>query len=461
MRRVILLAVVISFFGFSCEKPDQEGQRLVIAPLHTEGRWFKDSQGRVVIMRGINMQNSVKRAPHDYNITEEDFDIIYNWGFNVIRLLIIWEAIEPEPSVFKEEFFRKVDQMVDWAEERGIFVLLDMHQDLYGPAFGGDGAPVWASRTDIPFKWNDPWGLNYFSKAVIESYNNFWTNNELQEHFIQSWLKAVQRYNKRPHVIGYDLYNEPFFGSIPPWDFERYYLGPFQDKVALRIRRIDPDRIIFYEPFIFSSGGLVTFLPPPAIKTNVAIAPHFYDPVLGLVHQLPYDNNPSRIHNMMTLRDKECRGLGNIPWFLGEFGIGSGENSDQYIHDIYNALEKFMASGTYWDYGRNNYMAPLDPYGNERPRVNDMARPYPTRIAGEPISFSFNQNTKTFKLTYKNSPTATGPTEIFIPEARHYPSRFTVDSNDIYWRYDYDGRILKYYHDPNVYTHTITVRRRP
>lgn len=461
MRKVILFLAVVGVLITACQKSDHEGGKPTIAPLHTDGRWFKDAQGRVVIMRGINMQNSVKRAPHDYNITEEDFDIIYRWGFNVIRLLLIWEAIEPEPGVFDENFFKKVDQIIEWAEERGIFVLLDMHQDLYGPAFGGDGAPVWASRTDIPFKWNDPWGLNYFSKAVIESYNTFWSSNELQEHFIQSWLKAVERYNTRAIVIGYDLYNEPFFGSIPPWDFERYYLGPFQDKVASRIRKLDPDRIIFYEPFIFSSGGLATFLPPPAIKTNVALAPHFYDPVLGLVHQLPYDNNPARIHNMMALRDRECIGLGNIPWFLGEFGIGSGANADQYVHDIYDALEKFMASGTYWDYGRNDYMAPLDSNGNERPRVNEMVRPYAMRIAGEPISFSFDQFTKVFTLTYKNSPTATGATEIFIPEARHYPNGFIVQSNDIYWRYEYDGRILKYYHDPNVYTHTITVRQRP
>lgn len=455
------LLLMLLILAVGCEKSSDQRQSAPapsIAPFHTDGRWIKDSQNRVVIFRGINVINSVKRAPNNYNMTEADWDILYSWGFNVVRLLIIWDAIEPQRGVFNDAFFDKTDQQIKWAEARGINVILDMHQDLYGPAFNGDGAPPWASRTDIPFTWNDPWGINYFHPAVIASYDDFWASADLQDHFAQSWLRAISRFKDRPIIIGYDLYNEPFFGSGAPWNFERDYLGPFQDRLAARIRAVDPDRIIFYEPMIFSSGGIPTFLPPPAIVGNVALAPHFYDPSLGLIHTNPYDGDSSRMDDMMAMRTAECVGLGNIPWLLGEFGIASGANSDQYVHDIYDMFEKHMASGTYWDYGKDNYMGPLYPDGSERPRVMDMVRPYPVRIAGEPVSFSFDQTTKVFTLRYRESAGVSGPTEIYIPEARHYPNGFVIESVDPNWRHEYDGRILKIYADPNKYAHIITVR---
>ncbi len=106
-----------------------------------------DNAGEVNIeKRELNGHHIIIISPN------KTLTVISSWGFNVIRLLIIWEAIEPEPGVFDENFFKKVDQIIEWAEERGIFVLLDMHQDLYGPAFGGDGAPVWVKQDGHTFQ---------------------------------------------------------------------------------------------------------------------------------------------------------------------------------------------------------------------------------------------------------------------------------------------------------------------
>lgn len=37
---------------------------------------------------------------------------------------------------------------VRWFRAQGIRVVLDMHQDLWGPATTGNGAPTWATYTD-------------------------------------------------------------------------------------------------------------------------------------------------------------------------------------------------------------------------------------------------------------------------------------------------------------------------
>jgi endoglycosylceramidase len=411
-----------------------------------------------VILRGFNVGGTVKWDPWQYWYTDKEWDTLVDWGMNVVRMLIIWEPIEQQKGVYSNWFFEtRTDQQVAWAEERGINVVLDMHQDLYGPAVSGDGAPAWATRTDIPFTWNSPWGVNYLAQAVVKSYDTFWSSTELQDHYIGAWLMAVKRYQGRKIIIGYDLYNEPHCGTMAPWQFSREVLGPFQDRVAAAIRRLDPGRIIFYEPLIYTSSGMPVFLPPPRAK-GAALAPHFYDPTLGLVHSEPYDHDTSRMKNMMDLRDKEVKWLGNIPWLLGEFGVDQAATGyHDYLVDIYNQLDAHMASATLWEYGKGG-MGPFNPDGSEKPEfVDAIVRPYPQRIAGEPVSFGYDPAANVFTLTYDTAAGVTGPTEIFIPEAKKYPGGFNVITSDKNVRTEWDGRILKVYHDPDAATHTVRV----
>jgi endoglycosylceramidase len=461
---VVFVAVMIASLFASCKwLPDHDydaggSAADTPAPIHTDGRWFKDEMGRVVIFRGINICNTVKRDPWHYWTGEREWDYVHEWGMNLVRLLIGWEPLEPEKGQYSEWLLEtQTDQQIAWAEERGINILLDMHQDVYGPAVSGNGAPAWATRTDIPFKHQSPWGINYFARATVESYDRFWIDTELQDHFIGAWLLAVRRYRDREIVIGYDLYNEPFPGTFAPWSFSRNILGKFQDRVSIAIRRLDANRIIFYEPLTFVSAGMPALLPPPAVD-GAAYAPHFYDPTMGFVHDQPYDLDDSRMNAAMDRADKETRWMGDIPWLMGEFGVTtSATNWQTYLQHFYNALDAHMTSGTLWEYGKGG-MGPVDGNGDERTEfVNQVVRTYPQRIAGEPVSFGYDPATRVFTLTYSRVDGVTGPTEIFIPEARHYPSGFRVVSADKNMETEWDGRILKVWPDPDLQTVEITI----
>ena len=65
-----------------------------------------------------------------------------------------------------------------------MYVLLDMHQDLYVPKFNGDGAPEWATYDDgLPVKQQNPWALTYLQPGVMRAFDNFWNNKyELQTY---------------------------------------------------------------------------------------------------------------------------------------------------------------------------------------------------------------------------------------------------------------------------------------
>ena len=152
-------------------------------------------------------------------MVQEDFKKISDWGFNVIRLGIIWDGLEPEPGVYNDSMFQCLDERIGWAGENGLYVILDMHQDLYSVQFS-DGAPDWATLTDDqPHYTGAVWSDAYLiSPAVQTAFDNFWNNTPasdgvgIQDHYANLWKYIAERYADEPAVIGYDLMNEPFIG---------------------------------------------------------------------------------------------------------------------------------------------------------------------------------------------------------------------------------------------------------
>jgi endoglycosylceramidase len=47
-------------------------------------------------------------------------------------LVVCNDTIEPQRGVFDDAFIDQLADRVTWAEQAGILVVVDMHQDLYG-----------------------------------------------------------------------------------------------------------------------------------------------------------------------------------------------------------------------------------------------------------------------------------------------------------------------------------------
>lgn len=188
--------------------------------LRVEGNAFIDSAGREVVLHGINVINKDPGTKYLCSIGEEVYEKMHSWGFNVVRLGILWDGLEPEPGKYDEEMFRCIDRHIAWARKYGIYVLLDMHQDLYGEKYS-DGAPRWATLDeDLPHQTGAIWSDAYLlSPAIQRAFDNFWRNapapdgKGIQDHYADLWKKIAARYAREPVVIGYDLMNEPFPGS--------------------------------------------------------------------------------------------------------------------------------------------------------------------------------------------------------------------------------------------------------
>lgn len=183
---------------------------------------FVDAAGRQVILHGINVGEKSKAKNYLSWHGPEQFAAMRHWGFNCIRLLIIWDGLEPEPGRYDDAYLSGVDKRIAWAKQNGIYVLLDMHQDLYSAKFGADGAPLWATLDDGKphVSKGGVWSNAYLtSKAVQAAFDNFWANTPgpdgvgIQDRFALAWQHVAKRYANENAVLGYDILNEPFIGS--------------------------------------------------------------------------------------------------------------------------------------------------------------------------------------------------------------------------------------------------------
>lgn len=188
--------------------------------ISVEGDKFIDNSGRQVILNGFNVISKSKDEGYIFQSGPELYSKLAQWGVNCIRLGIIWDGLEPEPGVYNEAYLQEIDQRIKWAEDNNIFVVLDMHQDLYSVKYS-DGAPEWATLDEgKPHTTGAIWSDAYvMSEAVQTAFDNFWLNKPVsdgigvQDHFAALWRHLAKRYAKNKTVIGYDLMNEPFPGS--------------------------------------------------------------------------------------------------------------------------------------------------------------------------------------------------------------------------------------------------------
>ena len=182
---------------------------------------FTDAEGREIVLHGICV---ISKNPDDHYQSwhgADEFALMHDWGLNCIRLGIIWDGLEPEPGQYDEAYLRQVDQRIAWARDHGLYVLLDMHQDLFSVSYS-DGAPEWATLTDGQphLSLGGVWSDAYLTSAAIQrAFDNFWANAPgpggigVQDRFAQAWKHVAARYADEPIVLGYDLFNEPNIGS--------------------------------------------------------------------------------------------------------------------------------------------------------------------------------------------------------------------------------------------------------
>lgn len=279
-----------------------------------------DGARRSVIFHGVNVVYKV--APYiptqgsfdsQSSLNDKDIDDLVKWGFNFVRLGVMWEAVERQPGVYDEAYLNEVEKLVNKLGARGIYTLVDAHQDVLARRICGEGFPDFYMTDDLlktkcegspianildklglcksiksyNFRYDengDPliedcqknnFVMYYATAESTSAFERLWTNKPdgLQDKFMAYWNKVAERFSTNPYIVGYDPINEPFpancfadptlFGI--PGKFDRTYLQPFEKRAYDIYQKHDKSKIMFWEPtqfpdFIPLFGGIALTL---------------------------------------------------------------------------------------------------------------------------------------------------------------------------------------------------------
>jgi cellulase (glycosyl hydrolase family 5) len=365
-----------------------------------QGSWFRDSFQRFILFRGVNIGSRSKLYPYlpimplqnnilpilenlrkEIEVVNSQIDTLKSLGFNIVRLLVMWKAIEPSPNSNLDEllpsgklYLTFVKEIIDRLYSKGLFVIIDFHQDLAHEIYGGDGFPDWALAIDLfhgkPLEpatlkdryWSTQYYINYLVRHTLESFwKNSLTNVEinLQNYPVRTHLektigqtvkffRSANDNKGHPAILGYSPFNEPHQVSIDKRLFEQQYLNEFYSNVLQEISKYDDNAFIFIEPrvdwtiypaqdnnnilnefsFIKRPDQIQTFLPDDSkfrqqYASKGVLSFHYYDPwtiTYGFLNLPDSMSNKKKEWPLIFLKFREAavsRGL--IP-FLTEFG---------------------------------------------------------------------------------------------------------------------------------------------
>ena len=253
-----------------------------------------DARGRHVALRGVNAVE--KKAPFvpsargpfdpERSLGADDAKLLTGWGFNLVRLGVLWQAHEPRRGRYNGTYLDAVEEVVDalWTHSGGrLRVVLDGHQDLLSPKFCGEGVPDWAAipKPGTPaFPSPQPVHIPadpvtgypdavacqraagvafsrwYLTHAAGSAWQNLYNDAALVTAFAEHWRRVATRFATHPAVIGYELLNEPWPGDVlkdpglalRPGVADRTLLGPMYDAAARAIHAADPTALVLFQP---------------------------------------------------------------------------------------------------------------------------------------------------------------------------------------------------------------------
>lgn len=186
--------------------------------------------------RGINLGNMLD-APHegDWGLTvkEEYFDLIKEAGFDLVRLPVRWSAHADEsvPYTIDPDFFVRIDKVVDWALERDLSIIVNVH---------------------------------HYEEMATDP-------RSYKDRFLGFWKQISRHYKDHPSTVLFELLNEPN-GELDASLWNKYLLDTL--KV---IRETNPRRDVIIGPVNQNAYDWLSTLNVPEDE-HIIVTFHYYLP---------------------------------------------------------------------------------------------------------------------------------------------------------------------------------------
>ncbi|KAJ3207915.1 hypothetical protein HDU67_007131 [Dinochytrium kinnereticum] len=417
-------------------------------------------------MKGTPWHPVVDRWDKQYSFNEDDIAFMGDLNMNAVRLGIMWPGVEPERGQYNQTYIDIMKNIVSMCNEKGIYVLLEFHQDSLSERFCGEGIPHWAvdissplDRSGVhlpnstvgfprpaapPYQLDErgmpsqeecaklAWSTYQLTYAAANAYQNIYDNiNGLRDSFAAYWRKVAEEFSSFPNILGYDIINEPFAGQVfeipsllVPGVADRTNIQKLNKAAGDAIREVDQRNLIMYEGVTWDNF-ITGFTDVPGgfgYRNLTALSFHYYKFKNG-------GPNVSPLTQCFKDRKRDIKRLGSglimtefyVPW-----------------EEWYQALELADAEGISWMTWEYKPFLPITGVGNSffdqetgelmENSIEIYTRSYVHAVQGSlvPGTFYFNATSYQLRFSYWADPDVRGPTEARIQTAVYYQYGYTI-----------------------------------
>jgi endoglycosylceramidase len=412
---------------------------------------------RTLIYHGVN---AVYKLPpyhpattgFDATTTLSDIDAanLQRWGFNVVRLGVLWPGLEPGArGVYDTNYLDKIETIVTNLGKHGIQVILDMHQDLWHRKFCGEGVPDYVfslckatePANTKPFPQpavsgsypvdeegnptleaclSEMFATYYLSAEVGAGFQCLYDNVDgLWDAFAGFWQTVARRFAGVETVLGYELLNEPWAGDVYqsprnllPQLVERQYLQPLYEHAHSAIRAVDNETIVFFEGLTIDywTSGFSSGPGGAAFNDRQALAYHIYCPAQNtssVVRQMACDAVDDLF---LAQRRNDAARLG-VGLVMTEFGAAEAVAADlAQLARTTAVADRFQQSWMYWQFKYFQDITTCTPQGESlynadgsicAEKLDVLSRTYPQAVAGQLENFEYDVHSRVFRMHYR------------------------------------------------------------
>lgn len=239
-------------------------------------------------------------------ITRDDILFIKQQGANTIRLPFNYKLFTDEDYMglsSQQDGFKRIDDVVAWCKEAGLYLILDMHD-----------CPGGQTGDNIDDGHGYPW--------LFES-------EPSRQLFCSIWRKIADRYKDEPIILGYELANEPIAHYFENKEELNQQLEPLYKRAVKAIREVDPYHVILLGGARWNSDFYMF--------TDWT----FDQNIMYTCHRYGGEATKEAIKDYIDFRDKT-----NLPMYMGEIG----HNTDQWQTDFVKVMKEVNIGYTFWPY---------------------------------------------------------------------------------------------------------------
>jgi len=311
---IFCLLIISTLIFANCQPQPPAGEKLSIPDAYKQNERLGG---------GANVGSILYRWDNwDEEREKEELDLLKGIGLKGVRINTrpFLHASEEPPYTISQEFFDRLDWLVNEALERGFTVIIDEHQ-------------YWVMG-------RDPIGK--------------------KDIFLETWRQMAEHYKDYPDNVYFGVLNEPNNNLTP-------YLWNFILKDVYKVlRESNPARTLVIGPGDWNNIEGLEFLELPGEDRNIIVEIHYYSP-----HRFTHQGVDGRDTLITWGSPEERKAVENDfniaaewakrydrPLYLGEFGVSKKadqESAVQWLRFVREQMEKNNMSWAMWNMMGSNF----------------------------------------------------------------------------------------------------------